>query len=128
MSFYDPESAPDPTAWLAIPENERVRVIKNYHVASRIKLPNVKGHAAMHAIVENQLATGFGPGKRAMIRLQAEGLSRHEALHAIGSVVAELYYEVAKNPQDGEPDKFQTRMNAEIEHLSAADWKSRYGP
>lgn len=127
MGFYDPDIAPDSAAWLAIPENERMRVIKNYHVANRIKLPNVKGHAAMHAVVENQLAIGFGPGRRAMARLQAEGLSRHEALHAIGSVVAELYFETTKNPQAGEAEKFQMRMNAEIDQLSSADWKSRYG-
>jgi NAD(P)H-dependent FMN reductase len=81
----------------------------------------------MHVVVEDQIATGYGPSKRAMARLQQEGLSRHEALHAIGSVVADLYFESTRNPQANEPDELQSRMNDAIERLSAAQWKNRYG-
>ena len=127
MSFYDPEIAPEPESWLAIPEQERMRVVKNYHVESRIKLPNVKAHTAMHAVVENQIATGYGPSKRAIVRLQEEGLSRHEALHAIGTVVAELYFEATKSLPNGESGELQLRMKSAIEDLSAKQWKNKYG-
>ena len=45
-------------------------------------------HAAVHAIVENQLALGEAVVVETLARLQDEGLSRHDALHAIGSVLA----------------------------------------
>lgn len=127
MTFYDPEIAPESTPWLAIPEQERMRVIKNYHVASQIKLSNIKAHAAMHALVENQIATGYGPSKRAIVRLQEEGLSRHKALHAIGSVIAELYYETTMSPPTVESGELQLRMKSAIENLSAKQWKIKYG-
>lgn len=126
MFFYNPEIAPEPKSWLAMPEMERMRVIKNYHVESRIKLPSVKTHAAIHVVVENQIAIGYGPSKRAIVRLQAEGLSRHEALHAIGTVVAELYFNAAMSPQVGESQDPQTQLKNAIENLSAKQWKNKY--
>jgi hypothetical protein len=60
-THYDPDKAPDPKEWLALDEQERIRLAKNYHVARRIKLPNANAHAAFHAVVENQIAEGSGP-------------------------------------------------------------------
>jgi hypothetical protein len=40
-----------------------------------------------HVIVENQAAQGLEtPVRRTLARLQAEGLSRHDAVHAVGSI------------------------------------------
>jgi hypothetical protein len=124
--FYNPEIVPEPKSWLAMPEMERMRVIKNYHVESQIKLPNIKGHAALHTLVENQIATGYGPSRRAIARLLEEGLSRHEALHAIGSVITELYFNAAMSPQVGESEDHQTQLKNAIENLSAKQWKDKY--
>jgi len=49
-------------------------------------LPNAHLHASIHAIVENQLAQEVVLMKDSLDRLRAEGLDRHEAIHAIGSV------------------------------------------
>ena len=44
----------------------------------------------MGGIVENQVALGDAFAARAvLLRLMAEGLDRHEAIHAIGSVLSE---------------------------------------
>jgi hypothetical protein len=45
--------------------------------------------ATVHVIVENQVALGDAfPAKAVLIRLMNEGLDRHEAIHAIGSVLS----------------------------------------
>lgn len=60
-----------------------------YHRRAGIELPNTKVHAVMHVIIENQVALGDElPVRRAIERLMGEGLDRHEAVHAVGSVLA----------------------------------------
>ena len=105
-------------------ETERTRVAQNYHVSARIKLPNTKAHAVIHAIVENQVATGFGPTCRAIKRLQSQGLTRHEAVHAVGSVVSEFAYRCLHNPQVLSPSDSQIQLNNALERLSVEAWKS----
>lgn len=52
-------------------------------------MPNPRLHALVHVVVENQLAAGDPKEARAALaRLRKAGLSRHEALHAIGEIVA----------------------------------------
>jgi hypothetical protein len=124
-TYYDPDNPPIPSEWLALGESERIRLAQSYHVSARIKLPNVKAHAAIHAIVENQIATGFGPSCRAVERLQREGLTRHEAIHAIGSVVAEFAYASLHGQSSDSVGATQNRMNRAIESLFASTWNSQ---
>jgi len=121
-THYNPDAAPDGREWLALPESERIRLAQNYHVAARVKVPNMKAHAAIHAAVENQIASGYGPSKRAVARLQSEGLPRHEAIHAIGSVVAQFIYELSQGQTEEQRASFQSRMGEAIEHLHADNW------
>ena len=127
MKRYDPAHAPEPERWLALSEGKRIRFVRDYHVQAKIELPSVKVHAAMHVIVENQIAGGFEPSKRAMIRLQKQGLSRHDAVHAIGSAVAECLFEASKMQPNAEPDELQAQIAATIERLDALQWKRDYG-
>lgn len=122
-SFYDPDKTPDPREWLALDEQERIQLARNYHQAARIKMPSVKAHAAIHAAVENQIAIGFGPSCRALERLQKEGLTRHEAIHAIGSVLAAFIQELSTS-EVASQDDFQARMVTAIEALTAAKWRA----
>lgn len=124
---YDPDVAPDGRAWLALPELERIRLAQNYHVAARVKIPRMKAHAALHAAVENQIATGYGPSKRAVARLQSEGLSRHEAVHAIASVIAAFIHELLQERSAEQQASFQSRMGETIERLHAHTWLSGEG-
>ena len=89
MTGYNPETAPDPRSWLELDEGERIALTEKHHRLARIKLPNLKVHAVIHQVVENQIASECEPVVRAMERLMREGLTRHEAVHAVGSVVAE---------------------------------------
>ncbi|MGY4511289.1 hypothetical protein [Bradyrhizobium sp. USDA 3650] len=44
-------------------------------------------HAVIHAVVESQIADRELPVRAAAQRLMSEGLDRHEAIHAIRSVL-----------------------------------------
>ncbi len=89
---YDADRAPDPHAWREAPEPDRVAAVEAHHRALSRPHPAVRQprvHAAIHVVVEDQLASGAPPeARRAMDRLVRAGLSRHEAIHAIASVVA----------------------------------------
>jgi len=81
---YDPLEAPEPEEWLAIDEAERIDLVKDYHRRARVRLPNEKLHAVFHVVVENQITLGNEiPVQSTVQRLMAEGLDRHEAIHAI---------------------------------------------
>lgn len=56
MDTYDPDTAPDPGAWLELDEGARLLLVGDYHEQASDELPNVQIHAAIHVIVENQLA------------------------------------------------------------------------
>ena len=123
MEAYNPERTPEPASWLELDEQERIVLVETYHRVARIKLPNVTAHAALHAIVENQIALNLDPVVRAMHRLGKEGLTRHDAVHAIGSVVAEHLFDMLKTNQNDDAAALQARYDAAVERLSAASWR-----
>ena len=84
---YQPDKSPVPDTWLALDEAEKVALIKAHHRRTRVKIPNPQIHAILHLIVENQLAEGLEVVRETLDRLRAEGLDRHEAIHAIGWVL-----------------------------------------
>jgi hypothetical protein len=126
MKRYDPLVAPDPDEWLALDEHERMSLVEDYHRRARIRLPNAKLHAVVHAIVENQIALGDAtPARRTADRLIAEGLDRHETIHAIGMVLMEFVHDLNRgigrepNPFSGpDPPYF-----AALDQLTAKSWR-----
>lgn len=121
MNCYEPSKAPDPVEWLALDEQERVVLVEDFHRRARVDLPNVKLHATMHVVAENQLASNDEPVVRALTRLIKEGLTRHDAIHAIGSVVAVQIYDLLKLGDT--PETSRARYYAAIERLTAAEWR-----
>lgn len=97
MNRYEPSKTPDSAEWLALDEQERVALVEEFHRRARVDLPNVKLHATMHVVVENQLALNDEPVVRGLARLIKEGLTRHDAIHAIGSVVGILRANTLRN-------------------------------
>jgi hypothetical protein len=88
---YDADHAPDPEAWLAASEGERFEAVERHHtgLSEHARTPKPRLHAALHQVVENQLALDQPPeARRALARLIAGGLPRHEAIHALGLLVA----------------------------------------
>jgi len=122
MNRYDPEHIPNPEQWLELDEQARIHLVEEHHRIARIKLPNVKAHAALHAVVENQIAQNLESVVRAMTRLTTGGLSRYEAIHAIASVLAEHIYELFNSSAN--ETKSASAYNAAIERLTARSWRS----
>ena len=128
VNSYDPDVAPAATDWLALDEQERIQLAETYHWQARIKVPNAKAHAAFHAIVENQVAEGLESVVRAMTRLTREGLSRHDAIHAIGSVLVEHLSEAVSQKDKGDAGTPQSRYDAAVERITAKEWYRQFGP
>jgi hypothetical protein len=124
MHRYDPLIAPDPSEWLALTETERIQFAMDYHRRARVHLPNLKMHAVAHAIVEAQIAMGDEtPAQRVAQRLMDEGLDRHEAIHAIGSVLMEFISDVLNRPVTDDPGTDPNSVYfAELEQLTAERW------
>jgi hypothetical protein len=123
-SQYDPLKPPDPEEWLSLDEGERLQLVEDYHRRARVRLPNIKVHAAMHAVVETQIALGDEiPVHRTALRLLDEGLDRHEAIHAIASVLAGHMFDLTRTPQpvpDADPNP---KYFAALEELTAKSWR-----
>jgi hypothetical protein len=123
---YDPDVAPDPAAWLALDEGERIHLVTAYHKRAGIRIPNETIHATIHAVVENQAALGEElPVRRTIERLMTEGLDRHEAIHAVGSVLIGYLSDLMQGgPADTEFS--QAAYNAEVERLTAESWRTSF--
>ena len=120
METYDPGTAPDPDEWLALDEGERIHRIASYHRRAKVRLPNVQIHAALHSVVENQLAEGLQTVRETVERLQSEGLSRHDALHAVGSVMVNSLHALL---QEGAQAQFEVEAYfQELGSLTAETW------
>ena len=123
MESYDPEMSPTPTDWLHADEGERVELVTAYHRRLKIKLPNAQLHAVVHVVVENQVALGDETVLRTFARLRREGLSRHDALHAIGSVLAEHLYELMQENREA-TDKPYGQYLEQLQRLTAESWRA----
>lgn len=95
---YNPLIVPHPEKWLALPEDERIALIKTYHEQEGIEMPNFFIHAMMHTVIENQAALGDEmPVAAKLLSLQKEGLDRHDAIHAVASVLANYLFDAAND-------------------------------
>jgi hypothetical protein len=90
---YDADRGPDARVWTAADEGERLAAIEAHHAALAGRhppMPQPRLHAALHAVVESQLAQDDPPeARRALARLVAGGLGRHDAVHAIATAAAD---------------------------------------
>jgi hypothetical protein len=123
MDSYDPDASWDAADWLQTDEGERVELVSSFHRRRKIQLPNAQLHAVIHVIVENQLALGDETVVQTLARLQSEGLGRHDALHAIGSVLAADLYELMQGSAEATADVHR-RYLERLQKLSAKDWRA----
>jgi hypothetical protein len=124
LSQYDPHEHINPPAWLELDESERMQLVRRYHRRQRIRLPNETIHAAVHVIVENQVALGDEfPAKAVLLRLMKEGLDRHEAIHAIGSVLSEEFFVVMSGQEAG--GDLNADYIEKLKSLTADSWRKQ---
>lgn len=118
---YDPATDTDPLRWLDSSELNRLDQVLEFHSRSHVDLPHARLHAALHVTVENQLAEGYEPTVATLRRLLDEGLDRHEAIHAIGSVVTEQMFDLLSGATTSfDHDAYEQALSA----LSADGWKT----
>jgi hypothetical protein len=120
---YDPDRKPDSATWLDLDEEERIAKVVAYHRAKRVKLENERIHAIAHMLVENQIALGEPPQvPETLARLMNEGLSRHDAVHAVGSVLLGVVFQVVRKPNDKHDPN--TQYHQRLAELTAARWRA----
>jgi hypothetical protein len=99
VAHYDASAAPDPEAWLQLDEQERIDLAIEYHRRYHLRMgQSQKLHGV---IVENQVALGDVTVVPATLaRLMREGLDRHDAIHAIGSILMGIVFDVLTEKDD----------------------------
>jgi len=119
---YDPD-LPQPE-WNQLTGEEKELLAINHVEAREPHVGSRSEHARFHVIVEDQIAMGEEtPAAATLDRLMGEGLSRHESIHAIASIIME---EVLASMNEGikrtEEDYFESLGN-----LTAARWFADHG-
>ncbi|NMC68592.1 MAG: DUF1841 family protein [Myxococcales bacterium] len=120
---YDGETDPDPEAWRKAGDDDNRLAIERHHRRDRPHdpVPSLMAHSVMHLLVENEIAANNPPEtRRALERLRAGGLSRHDAIHAIAAVLAEEMFGMLQRGR--EPDL--ARYGRALEALDAESWKA----
>jgi hypothetical protein len=125
LTKYDPERAPDPARWLAGREDQLIDIIERYHRRAGIEESRPEVHASIHLIVEKQIAMGDElPVGEAVRRLMGEGLTRHDAIHAVGSVLMGYLNQTLRDEK--EPDN--EAYFADVRALTREKWYADFGP
>ena len=114
---YDPLIAPDPGAWLALGEGEQLATVLRDHEREEVEEGRFRMHAVIHSGIETQLAEGHTSACAALARLLDAGLDRHEAVHALGSVLASHIHRTMKR-KEFECDQY----NGDLDELTVESW------
>ncbi|MCC7412778.1 MAG: hypothetical protein IT495_14285 [Gammaproteobacteria bacterium] len=121
MDTYDPLHKPDAAQWQALDESTRVNIVVAWHRRAGEHLANETMHAAVHVMVENQLALAELPVAHTLSRLMHEGLDRHEAIHAVGSVLVAHLHELIHH-ETADPPANRAYFER-LEKLTARRWR-----
>ncbi|MEO8603513.1 MAG: DUF1841 family protein [bacterium] len=128
MTRYDPNRALDAADWLRLDEAQRRRLVEAHHRSRHCEHPPTPDptlHALVHVTVEDQVALGEStPVAAAVERLCAEGLARHQAVHAVGACLADhLFNTFHADHADlaAAPPDFTAYYDA-VRALTAASW------
>jgi len=125
MKKYDPLEAPEREAWLDLDEGERIELVEAHHLEVGPTLPNLRMHAVVHVIVENRIAEGDPHTRNALARLVDEGLDRHDALHAIGSVLVERL-QMLLDGSGAQQASAEQAICEELDHLTVERWHAAF--
>jgi hypothetical protein len=121
---YDADEQPDADVWLELDETERLDLVSDYHRRTGVQLETPELHAMAHVVVENQVALGEATSvPEALDRLINEGLDRHDAVHAVGSVLMRIVFDAVHERDDG--SDINAKYRQELATLTAANWRSQ---
>ena len=124
MKAYELDTGRRASDWLSSDEDERLALVESYHRRKRIYVPRARLHTVIHVTVENQLALGEQVVVETLARLQADGLSRHDAVRAIGGVMAEhLNKLLSGEARTTDVDRHREYFDA-LKSLAADAWRN----
>jgi hypothetical protein len=123
MREYDPSATLDPEKWDLLDEDEKMALVQQYHEESDSDLPDLALHSLVHTIVENQIALGDEiPVAATLARLEREGLDRHDAIHAIASILVNHLHEIlsGSDAKEGHEQYYEA-----VTALTAESWSAQ---
>ncbi|MEO6280047.1 hypothetical protein [Roseateles sp.] len=118
-TLYDADRPLEPAAWLALKPAEKLRLAVTFHASKRLASGRYKSHAPMHVALEDRVARREAPVVHALARLQQQGMTRHDALHAVGDVLTEHLRLLDTAPGPIAAGAWQRRFNEALEQLQA---------
>ncbi len=124
MFVYDADTPVDAETWRSLGEGLAVVVVAEYHRRCKPhpRAGNQRLHNLIHVVVENQVAMGDEtPAAAKLEELIAEGLSRHDAIHAIGSVFVDTLHGIATGSEVTTFDS-DGRYGERVKALTAQSW------
>ena len=120
---YEANDQPHSATWLELDETERVDAVMDYHRRAKL-IWKTSSFTMTHVVVENQVALGEATTVPATLnRLMHEGLDRHDAIHAVGSILMSIVFDVFQEPDLG--GDTNARYSRELATLTAAGWRSQ---
>ena len=122
QGFYSPNTPPDPEEWLSIDDSEKQVIVEAGLQAIEAGIgEGFTFHCVTHIIVENQVAANDAdvPTGQVIDSLMEQGLDRHEAIHAVGSVIMTTMHSMVQKKEVFDPAANAADMWA----LNADDWK-----
>jgi hypothetical protein len=122
-AMYDPYHAPDPEEWLELTEDERINQVLAWHMnIENVDFEGLHMHCMIHNVIETQVAMADEiPVKETLERLMDEGLDRHDAIHAAGSVLAKHLWKISKGEIKSKDDPNQEYYD-ELKELTVQKW------
>jgi len=123
VEAYDAHTPPNGPEWLTTGEEDRIRMVIDHHTAIGDVGDNARIHCTLHVIVENQIAMGgeMEPVRERLRQLMAQGLDRHNALHAICYLLARHMHWIAMSNQPGD---HTPRYLRELKRMTAQKWRA----
>lgn len=123
MKYYNPDEPLNKSEWLVLDDEERKRLVSNFHESSGEEFQDdgaLAMHSYMHVVVENQIATNVDLVQETITKLVRQGLSRHEALHAISAIIVKDIFDMLKETKsDFCPKKYRRKL----EKITAKRWR-----
>ena len=115
MREYNPAKSPDRQQWMALDKTRQLELVRQAHTDMDAGESAVASHCGMHSAVETQIAENSPGVRNAMGRLRKQGISRHNAVHAIGLVLIQHMRRMATS-QD-EPDVANSHYQTKLTEL-----------
>ena len=120
---YNPNIEPDPDWWHSLSREEKINSVLDSHSALWDEVRcNARLHAIAHVTVEDLLASGRNSPVRTTLRnLMAQGLTRHQAIHAIATVILKR---ITEEIREGNIPSLESCLKR-LSTLTALSWARR---